>query len=291
MSASWPCPPLPAHLLLLSASSFTLLRFIVPGNMEGLSCFRVLGFSFVAHFPVENILTSFMALFKCFPQQPMENSILPPTSLPSRSLAVFLQVVLPPPDFALHLLHYLACTLFCVWLFIAFPTGPKSPQGQGLWLSYSPSNACHLEYGLPERVFSVNISSVRFSSSVKSNSLRPHEPLHARPPYPSPAPRVHPNPCPLSRWCHPTILSSVIPFSTWLQSFSASVSFPMSQFIASGGQSIGVSASVSVFPVNIQDWFPLGWTGWISLQSKGLSRVFSNTTVQKHQLFCAQLSV
>ena len=136
MSVSWPCLPLLSHLLLLSASSFTLHRFIVPGNMEGLSCFRVLGFSFVAHFPVENILTSFMALFKCFPQQPMENSILPPTSLPSRSLAVFLQVVLPPPDFALHLLHYLACTLFCVWLFLSFPTGPVSTRTGTLTLLF-----------------------------------------------------------------------------------------------------------------------------------------------------------
>ena len=123
-----------------------------------------------------------------------------------------------------------------------------------------------------------------------SDSLRPHEPQHARPPCPSSTPRVHPNPCPLSRWCHPTISSSVIPFSC-PQSFPASGSFPMSQFFASGGQSIGVSASASVLPMNIQDWFPLGWTGWISLQSKGLSRVFSNTTVQKHQFFSVQLSL
>ena len=115
-----------------------------------------------------------------------------------------------------------------------------------------------------------------------SISLRPHGLQHARPPCPSPTPGVHPNPCPLSQWCHPTISSSVIPFSC-LQSFSASGSFPMSQLFASGGQNIEVSASASVLPMNIQDWFPLGWTGWISLQSKGLSRVFSNTTVQKHQ--------
>ena len=101
----------------------------------------------------------------------------------------------------------------------------------------------------------------------------------ARPPCPSPTPRVHSNSCPLSRWCHPTISSSVVPFSSCLQSFPASGSFPMSQFFASGGQSIGVSASASVLPTNIQDWFPLGCSGWISLQSKGLSRVFSNTTV------------
>ena len=121
--------------------------------------------------------------------------------------------------------------------------------------------------------------SVQFSCSVVSYSLRPHEPQHARPPCPSPTPRVHPNPCPLSQWCHPTILSSVIPFSSCPQSFPASGSFPMSQLFSSGGQSIGVSALASVLPMNIQDRFPLGWTGWISLQSKGLSRVFSNTTV------------
>ena len=125
-------------------------------------------------------------------------------------------------------------------------------------------------------------SSVQFSRSVMSDSLQPHEPQHTRPPCPSPTPRVHPNSCPLSRWCHPTISSSAIPFSSRPQSFPASGSFQMSQLFALGGQSIGVSASVSVLPVNIKDWYPLGWTGWISLQSKGLSRVFSNTTVQKH---------
>ena len=131
---------------------------------------------------------------------------------------------------------------------------------------------------------------VQFSLSVMSDSLRPHEPQHARPPCPSPTPRVHPNPYPLSRWCHLTVSSSVIPFSSRLQSFPASGSFQMSQLFASCGQSIGVSASTSVLPMNTQDWFPLGWTGWISLQSKGLSRVFSNTTVQKHQFFSAQPS-
>ena len=135
------------------------------------------------------------------------------------------------------------------------------------------------------------ISSVQFSHSVVSDSLRPHEPQHARPPCPSPTPRAHPNSCSLSQWCHPTILSSVIPVSSCPQSFSASGFFPMSQFFTSGGQSIGVSASTSDLPMNTQDWFPLGWAGWISLQSKGLSRVFSNTTVQKHQFFSAQLSL
>ena len=134
-------------------------------------------------------------------------------------------------------------------------------------------------------------TSVQFSHSVMSDSLRPHGPQHIRSPCPSPTPAVYPNPCPLSRWCHPTISSSVIPFSSHLQSFPASGSFQMSQFFASGGQSIGDSASTSVPPMNTQDWSPLGWTGWISLQSKGLSRVFSNTTVQKHQLFGAQLSL
>ena len=139
--------------------------------------------------------------------------------------------------------------------------------------------------------FYFRFSSVQFSHSVVSNSLRPHESQHARPPCPSPTPRVYSNSCPLSRWCHPTISSSVVPFSSRLQYFPASGSFLMSQFFTSGGQSIGVSASTSVLPMSIQDWFPLGWTGWISLQSKGLSRVFSNTTGQKHQFFYAQLSL
>ena len=134
-------------------------------------------------------------------------------------------------------------------------------------------------------------SSVQFSRSVVSNSLRPHGPQQARPPCPLPAPGVYSNSGPLSQWCHPAISSSVIPFSSCLQFFSASGSFQMSQLFASGGQSIWVSASATVLPMNTQDWFPFGWTGWISLQSKGLSRVFSNTTVQKHQFFGAQLSL
>ena len=132
---------------------------------------------------------------------------------------------------------------------------------------------------------------VQFSSVTQSClTLWPHEPRHARPPCPSPTARVYSNSCPSSRWCHPAISSSVVSFSSCLQSLSASGSFPMSQLFAWGGQSIGVSASASVLPMNTQDWSPLGWTGWISLQSKGLSRVFSNTTVQKHQFFGAQLS-
>ena len=123
-------------------------------------------------------------------------------------------------------------------------------------------------------VSSQNLS-VQFSHSVMTDSLRPHEPQHARPPCPSPTPGVHPNPCPSSWWCHPTISSSVVCFSSCPQSFPASGAFQMSQLFASGGHSTGVSASTSVLPVNTQDWSPLGWTGWISLQSKGLSRVFS----------------
>ena len=131
---------------------------------------------------------------------------------------------------------------------------------------------------------------VQFSCSVMSDSLQPHGLQHTRPPCPSPTPRVHSNSCPLSWWCHLTISSCIMTFSSRLQFFLASGSFQMSQF-SSGGQSIGVSASTSVLPMNIQDWFPLGWTGWISLQSKGLSRVVSNTTVQKRQYFGTQLSL
>ena len=129
-----------------------------------------------------------------------------------------------------------------------------------------------------------------FSSSVMSNSLWPHGLEHARLPCPSPTPGAYSKSCPSSWWCHPTISPSVIPFSC-PQSFPASESFPMSQVFTSGGQSIGVSASTSVLPKNTQDWSPLGWTGWISLQSKGLSRVLSNTIVEKHQVFSAQLSL
>ena len=133
--------------------------------------------------------------------------------------------------------------------------------------------------------------SVQFSCSVMSDSLWPYGLQHIRPPCPSPTSGACSNSCPSSQWCYPTISSFVVPFSSCLQSFPASGSFPMSQLFKSGGQSIGVSASTSVLPLNTQDWSPLGWTGWISLQSKGLSRVFSNTTVQKHQFFSAQLSL
>ena len=134
-----------------------------------------------------------------------------------------------------------------------------------------------------------SVPSVQFSRSVVSNSLQPHEPQHARPPCPSPTPGVHPNSCPLSQCWHPTISFSVIPFSSCPQSFPASGSFQMSQLFTSSGQSIGASALASVLPMNTQDWSPLGWTGWISLQSKGLSRVFSNTIVQKHKSVLSRL--
>ena len=161
-----------------------------------------------------------------------------------------------------------------------------------LTLSWSPSSLeviywiLFLKFYFYYIFIEVNlIYSVQFSRSVVSHGLQ-----HAGPPCPSPTPGVYPDSCPLSRWCHPTISSSVIPFSSCHQSFPAWWSFQMSQFFTSGGQSIGVSASASVLPMNVQDQLPLGWTGLISLQSKGLSRVFSNTTVQKHQFFGAQLS-
>ena len=132
--------------------------------------------------------------------------------------------------------------------------------------------------------------SVQFSCSIVFNSLRPHELQHARPPCPSPTPGVHSNSHLSSWWCHPAISSSVIPFSSCPQSFPASQSFSMSQLFAWGGQSTGVSALASFFPKKSQGWSPLEWTGWVSLQSMGLSRVFSNTTVQKHQFSRAQLS-
>ena len=133
-------------------------------------------------------------------------------------------------------------------------------------------------------------SSLQFSCSVISDSLQPNESQHYGPPSPSPTPGVHSNSCPSSRWCHSGISSSVDPFSFCPQSLPASGSFPMSQLFSWGGQSTGVSISVSVLPMNTQDWSPLGWTSWASLQSKGLSRVFSNTTIQKHQFFSAQPS-
>ena len=142
----------------------------------------------------------------------------------------------------------------------------------------------------PESLDKNGLSSVQLSCSVLSDSLRSHESQHARPPCPSPTPGVHSNSRPSSQWCHPAISSSVVPFSSCQHSLPASESFPMSQLLTWGDQSTGVSALASFLPKNTQDWSPLEWTGWIFLQSKGLSRVFSNTTVQKHQFFGAQLS-
>ena len=134
------------------------------------------------------------------------------------------------------------------------------------------------------------IKSDQMSRSVMSESLRPHESQHTRPPCPPPTPGVHPDPCPSSQWCHPAISSSVLPFSSCPQSLPASESFPMSQLFSWSGQSTGVSALASFLPKKSQGGSPSEWTGWISLQSKGLSRVFSNTTVQKHPIFGAQPS-
>ena len=147
-----------------------------------------------------------------------------------------------------------------------------------------------LPWPSPEVSSILQFSSVQFSRSVVSSSLRLHEPQHTRPPCPSPTFGVYANSCPLSWWCHLTISSSVVPFSSCLRSFPTTGSFLMNQLFTSGGQNIGISASTSILPMNTQDWSPLRWTGWISLQSKRLSRVFSNTTVQKHQFFGAQLS-
>ena len=163
------------------------------------------------------------------------------------------------------------------------PPAPNLSQHQGLFKWVSSSHHRGQSIG----------ASVQFSHSVVSDFSRPHESQHTRPPCPSPTPRVHPNSCALSQWCHPAISSSVVPFPSCPQSLPASESFTMSQLFAWGGQSTGVSASASVLPMNTQDWSPLGWTGWISFQSKGLSRVFSSTTIWKHRhsaFFMVQLS-
>ena len=183
--------------------------------------------------------------------------------------------------------------LFNMLCKLVIPFFPRSKRLLISWLQ--PPSAVILEpqkldSGRPWEAPSVQFHSVQFSHSVMCDSLWPHESQHTRPPCPSPTPGVYPNSCPLSRWCHLTISSSVVPFSSCLQSFPTSGSFQMSQLFASCGQNVGVSASTSVLPTNTQHWSPLGWTGCISLQSKGLSRVFSNTTVQKHQFFGAQLS-
>ena len=159
---------------------------------------------------------------------------------------------------------------------------PEESHRQRNLVGYSPWGCKELD--MTEQL------TLQFSCPAMSDSLWSHEQKHTRPPCPSPTPGVYPNSCPLSQWCHPTTSSSVIPFSSCPLTFPASGSFPMSQLFTSGDQSIGVSDSTSVLPMNTQDWPPLGWTGWISLQSKGLSRIFSNTIVQKHQFFGAQLS-
>ena len=190
-------------------------------------------------------------------------------------------------------------SLICVWVFASPWTAacqaPLSSTISQSLLKFIRVGDAIWSHSLPSPLLLPSIfpsiSSVQFRCSVMSNSLWPHGLQHARPPCPSPTPRVYSNSCPLSWWFPPTISSSVIPFSSRLQSFPASGSFPMYGFFASGDQSIGASASASVLPMNIQDWSPLGWTGWISLLSKGLSRVFSSTTVQKHQFFCTQPSL
>ena len=176
--------------------------------------------------------------------------------------------------------------MLAIWSLVPLPFLKPAWTSGSSQFTYCSSLAWRIWALLCYHVFSW----VHFCHSAMSNSLRPHEPQHSRHPCPSPIPRVYLNSCPLSRWCHPAISSSVIPFSSHLQSFPAWGSFPMSQFFTSDGQSTGVSALASVLPMNTQDWSPLEWTGWISLQSKGLSRVFSNTTIQKHQFFGPQLS-
>ena len=186
---------------------------------------------------------------------------------------------------------------FCFFLLSEIKENAISKQTP-VWQVYgiasikiSHHSSCSWGYILGKSNIVHQFSSVQFSHSLVSDSLGPHELQDAKYTCPSPTPRAHPNPCPWSWWHHPSILSSAIPFSSYHQSFPASGSFPMSHLFASGGQTTGVSASTSVLPMNIQDLFPLGWTGWISLQSKGLSRVFSNTTNQKHQFFSTQLSL
>ena len=173
------------------------------------------------------------------------------------------------------------------WVAISFSKGSSQPRDQ---TRVSCTAGSLFTIWATREIKATKTQLVQFSHSVMSDSLWPHESQHTRPPCPSSTPGVHSNSCPSSRWWHPAISSSLIPFSSCPQSLPASGYFQMCQLLAWGGQNIGVSASASVLPMNTQDWSPLGWTGWISLQSKGLSRVFSNTTVQKHQFVGAQLS-
>ena len=192
------------------------------------------------------------------------------------------------------MVKWLECWILCHMNFTVMENNNKPPKGKTKMGKESSFGLMEIKKDMTTKghlclwTTSWTRGKVQFSSVV-SVSLRPCGLQHSRPPCPSPTPGAYSDSCPSCQWCHPTISSSVVPFSSCLQSFPASGSFPMSQFFASGGQSIGVSAS-SVLPMNIQDRFSLGWTGWISLQSKGLSRVFSNTTVQKHQFFSTQLS-
>ena len=201
-----------------------------------------------------------------------------------QSVCTILYIYIFPP------VVYVACT-FSVSLPTLVPLYPfdYSHRSECEVVSYFDLNCISVMTNIFE-----HLSLWLFNSVQSLSCIRPFATLwtaRARPPCPSPTPGVHPNPCPSSRWCHTTISSSVAPFSSCPQSFPASGSFQMSQLFTSGGQSIGVSASTSVLPMNTQAWSPLGWTGWVSLQSKGLSRVFSNTTVEKHQFFSAQLSL
>ena len=177
------------------------------------------------------------------------------------------------------------CVLSSVQLFITLCTVACKLLGPWDFPGKNTAEGCHKDCTLYMYV------SVQFSSVQSLSRVWPHDLQHARPPCPSPTTGDHSNSCPLSQWCHPAISSSVVPFSSCPQSLPASESFPMSQFFTWGGQCTGVSALASFFPMHTEDWFPLGWTSWISMQSKGLSRVFSNTTVQKHQFFGAQLSL
>ena len=178
--------------------------------------------------------------------------------------------------------------LYTLFLIVEKTPNSSSLFSQCFYFLSSPLVYSTFLSSIPSLLFFF-ITSVQFSRSIMSDSLPPHESQHARPPCPSPAPGVHSDSRPLSQWCHPAI-SSFISFSFCPQSLPASGSFPVSQLFTWGGQRTGVSALASFPPKNTQDWFPLEWTGWISLQSKGLSRVFSNTAVQKHQFFSTQLS-
>ena len=186
-----------------------------------------------------------------------------------------------------------SCNASCPWVTINSVWKNKGSEGLE-WRRGNQRKEC-LTFGVSLLLYQEGdgVSSVQiswFSCSVMSDSLWPHESQHTRPPCLSLTPGIYSDSCPSSRWCHPAISTSVVPFSSCPQSLPASGSFPVSQLVAWGGQRIGVSGSASILPMNTQDWSPLGWTGWISLQSKGLSRVFSNTIVQKHQFFDAQLS-